>query len=102
MQLNKQGALSCKECNLNSMRGTKVATTEGQRLLSKLPECSAPKTPDDSLKAHVHSPYIPLPMCKHNVQDIMTVCFPFLVGKPCACTGELCQLAHAPAGVPTK
>ena len=55
----------------HSMRGTEVAATEGWWLLSKLPECSAPKTPDNSLKAQAHSPYIPLyPKHKHNICDI--------------------------------
>ena len=65
------------------MRGTEVAATEGRWLLSKLPECSAPITPDNSLEAHVHSPYIPhYPMCKHDVHDVTIVCFLLLVGKP--------------------
>ena len=55
----------------HSMRGTKVAITEGQWLLSKLPECVAPKNPDDSLKAHAPSPYVPpYPTHKHNICDV--------------------------------
>ena len=42
----------------HSARGTKVATTEGQWLLSKLPECSAAKNPNNSLKLMCASPYI--------------------------------------------
>ena len=55
----------------HSTGGTEVAATEGQWLLSKLPECSAPKPPGNSLEACVHSPYIPsYPMHKHNICDI--------------------------------
>ena len=42
----------------HSMRGTEVATTEGQWLLSQLPECVAPKNPDDSCELMCTSPYI--------------------------------------------
>ena len=87
------------------MRGTEVATAEGQWLLSKLPECSAPKTPDDSPGAHVHSPYIPPTLhisitFVMSLNDITIICFPLLAGKPCTCTGELHQLACAPTGIP--
>ena len=56
------------------MRGTRVAATEGHWLLSKLPECSAPKTPDDSPEAHAHSPDIPptLHICIMFVMSLMT------------------------------
>ena len=87
------------------MRGTEVAATEGQWLLSKLPECSAPKTPDDSLKACVHSPYIPPTLCISitfvtSLNDVMIVYFPLPVGNPRACTGEPHQLTCTPAGIP--
>ena len=42
----------------HSMRGNEVATTEGWWLLSKLPECVAPKNQDDSLELMCTSPYI--------------------------------------------
>ena len=42
----------------HSTRGNEVAATEGWWLLSMLPECVAPKYPDDSLKLVCTSPYI--------------------------------------------
>ena len=68
----------------HSTRGTEVATTEGQWLLSKLPECSAPKTPDDSLKAHAHSSHIPPTLLVSitfvmSLNDVTIICFPFPV-----------------------
>ena len=68
------------------MRGTKVAVTEGQWLLSKSPECSAPKNPDNCLKAHACSPYIPPTLCISitfvmSLNDVMIVCFPLSLGK---------------------
>ena len=70
----------------SSMRGTKVAATEGQWLLSKLPECSAPKNPDSSFKAHVHCPYIPPTLCISTIyvtslNYVTIICFPLLTGK---------------------
>ena len=53
------------------MRGAKVATTDGWWLLSKFPECSTPKTTDDSLEAYACCPYITsYPTHKHNIHDI--------------------------------
>ena len=83
------------------MRGTNVGTTEGRWLLSKLPECSSPKTPDNSLEAYMHSPYIsPYLTHKHNNCDVMIICSSLLVGKPCTCTREPHPLAHAPTSIP--
>ena len=86
------------------MRGTKVAATEGQWLLSKLPECSAPKTPDNSPEAHACSPYIPPTLCISitfvtSLNDITIICFPLPVGKPCTCAGEPCWLTCTPASI---
>ena len=44
------------------------------------------KDPDDSLEAHVHSPYIPPPLCISimlvtSQNDVTIICFPFLVEK---------------------
>ena len=103
MQLNKQEHFPVRMYS-HSMRGTKVAATEAWWLLSRLPECSAPKTPDDSLKACACSPYIPPTLCISitfvmSLNDIAIVCFPLPAGKCCICTGEPCQLVCAPAGV---
>ena len=69
-----------------SIRGHEVAMTEGQWLLSKLPECSAPKNPHDSPEAHACSPYIPPTLYVSitfvmSLNDVMIICFPLSVGK---------------------
>ena len=89
----------------HSTRGTEITVTEGQWLLSKLPECSSPKTPDNSLEAHACSPYIPLTlhislMFVTSLNNVRIVFFPLLVGKPCAYAGEPCWLGCTPAGIP--
>ena len=90
----------------HSMRGTKVAATEGQWLLSKLPECVAPKNPDDSLKLMCTSPYI-LPtlytsiMAMMSLNDVTIFCLPLQVGKT-LCMHSRVMLTHLQtAGVPT-
>ena len=91
----------------HSSRGTKVAATEGQWLLSKWLECTAAKNPDDNLKLMCTFPYI-LPTLYISItvvtslNDVTIVCYPLLVGKPCACAQESCQLAYASAGIPTN
>ena len=70
----------------HSTRGTKVAMTEGQRLFSKLPECSAPKTQMIASRL-MHTLLIyPLTLCVSitfvtSLNDVTIVCFPFLAGK---------------------
>ena len=81
----------------HSTRDTKVATTEGQWLLSQLPECSAPKTLDDSPEAHVCSPYIPpYPMHKHNVCDVTKWCHNHLLPSSGGKTLCMCRRAMPP------
>ena len=91
-----------------SMRGTEVAVAEGLWLLSKLPECSAPKNSDDSLEAHVHSPHIPPTLCISimfimSLNDVTIICFFLLAGKTLhACRRamlahlHICQHPHQP------
>ena len=68
------------------MRGNEVAATEGWWLLSKLPECSAPKTQMIASNL-MHALLIyPPPLCISimlvtSLNDITIICFPFLVGK---------------------
>ena len=90
MQLNKQGTLSCKNVlSLNERHQS--GHNRGQWLLSKLLECSAPKNPDDSPEARVCSPYKPPTLLISityvtSLNDVMIICLPLLVGKPCAYT----------------
>ena len=87
-----------------SMRGTKVATTEGQWFLITLPECSAPKTQTIALRL-VHGLLIyPPTLCisitfMTSLNDIMIVCFPSLGGKNTAHVQEshAGSSAHPPA-----
>ena len=75
----------------HSLRGTKVATTEGWWLLGKWLECTAAKNPDNSLELMCTSLYI-LPTLYISItavtslNDVMIICFPLAVGK---------NLAHA-------
>ena len=62
------------------MRGTEVAMTEGWWLLSRLPECSAPKTQTIALRlVGMLSLYTPYPVHKHNVCDITKWCHDHLL-----------------------
>ena len=89
----------------HSMRGTKVAMTEGQWLFSKLPECSAPNQMT-ALRLVCTLCIYPYPMHKHNVCDITrwhhNHLLPFSVGKHCTCTGEPCHFPCTPASIPTN
>ena len=89
----------------HSTRGSEVAATDGQWLLSMLPECVTPKNPDNSPRAHAHSPHILPTLCISitfvmSLNDITIICFPFPTGKPCTCAGEQHQLTCTPAGIP--
>ena len=57
----------------HSMRGTKVAMTEGRWLLSELPGCSAPKSQMMALRL-MCTLFIYPPMHKHNICDITKWC----------------------------
>ena len=83
----------------HSTRGTEVATTEGQWLLSKLPEYVTHKNPGNSPKAHAPTLCISI-MFVMSLNDITIICFPLLVGNPCACAGEPCWLACTPTSIP--
>ena len=95
----------------HSTRGTEVAMTVDQWLLSKLPECSAPKNPHDSPEACVQSPYIPPTLCISitfvmSLNVVMIICFPLLVGKTlCMCRRamlahlHICQHPHQPISI---
>ena len=52
------------------MRGTIIATTEHQWPYSKLPECSAPKNPDNSPEGLAHFPLYPILNAQANGYDI--------------------------------
>ena len=82
-QMNKQGTLSCQnvlsfhERHQSSCNRGSVASQQVTRMFSS-------KNPDDSLEGHVHSLYIPPPLCISimfvtSLNDIMIVCFPFPV-----------------------
>ena len=78
-----------------STKGTQVTTTEGWWLPNKLPECSAPKNWDNSLKTHLCCPYIPPTLCISitfvtSLNDVMIVCFPLPVGKSTVHAQESC------------
>ena len=68
------------------MRGTKVAATESQWLLSKSPECSAPKTKMIPSRL-MCTLFLYLPTLCINItlvtslNDVTIICFPLLVGK---------------------
>ena len=73
MQMNKQRTLSVR-MHSHSVRGTEVAMTKGQWLLSKLPECSVPKI-QTTAPDLMHTPlYTPYPMHKHNACDVTKWC----------------------------
>ena len=104
MQLKKQGTLSCKNIlslhkrHQSSLNRGSVASQQVTRMFSST-------YPDDSPEAHAHSPYIPPTLCisimfMTSLNDIMIICFPLLVGKPCACAGELHKLTCTPASIP--
>ena len=107
MQMNKQGTLSCKNVlslhkrHWSSHNRELVASQQVTRMFSS-------KNPDDSLKAHVHSPYIPPTLCisitfMTSLNDIMIVCFPLLGGKKhCTCAAKPCWLTCAPTWIPTS
>ena len=100
--MNKQGTLSCKnvlslhERHQSSHNRGLVASQQVTRMFSS-------KNPDDSLKAHAHSLYIPPPLYISitfvtSLNDITIICFPFPGGK----TMHMCRRAmpactHAPA-----
>ena len=86
----------------HSMRGTKVTATAGWWLLSKLPECSAPKTQMTALRL-VHALLIYSPtlcisiMFVTSLNDITIICFPLLAGKAlhmCRRAMPVCLCTH--------
>ena len=106
MQMNKQGTLSCKNV-LSLHERHQSGCNRGSVAFQQVTRMFSSKNPDDSLEAYVCSPYIPPTLCISitfvtSLNDVMIVCFPLLVGKPCACTEELCQLACTPTGIPTE
>ena len=85
MQMNKQGTLSCR--NVLSLHQRHWSSqNRGQWLLSKLPECSAPKTQTIASRL-VYALLIYLPtLCISitfviSLNDVMITCFPPSAGK---------------------
>ena len=83
-----------------SIRGTEVAMTEGQWLLTKLPECSAPKTQMMASRL-MHTLLIyPTTLCisimfMTSLNYVMIICFPLPVGKTlCMHRGALPTCLH--------
>ena len=76
----------------HSMRGTKVAMTEGQWLFSKLPECSAPKTQMTAPRLmHALLIYPPTQCGKHNICDIIKWCHNCLLPSFSEKTMHMCR-----------
>ena len=92
-----------------SMRGTKVAATEGQWLLNKLPECSAPNTQTIALRL-MHTLLIyPPTLCISitfvtSLNDVIIICFPSFSRKNTAHVQEshTSSSAHLPASLLTN
>ena len=87
-----------------SMRGTEVAMTEGWWLLSKLPECSAPKTKMIASRLMHASLIYPPTLCisvafmTHHNHLLPS----FGRKKHCACAGEPHWFTCAPASIPAN
>ena len=85
-----------------SMRSTEVSMTEGQWLLSKLPECSAPKTQMIASRL-MHALFIYPPALCINIMfvtsliDVTIICFPLPAGKTlhmCRRATPVCLCTH--------
>ena len=104
--MNKQGTLPCKNV-LSLHKRHQSSHDRGSVASQQVTRMFSSKNPDDSLRAHVCSPYIPPALCisitsMMSLNDIMTICFPLPVGKHCTCAGEPCQLTCTPTSTPTS
>ena len=105
MPLNKQGTLSCKnvvslhERHRSSHNRGSVASQQVTKMFSyQKPQMIASRLMCTLL-------IYPTTLCVSiiflmSLNDVTIVCFLLLVGKPCTCTGEPCQLTCAPTGIP--
>ena len=88
--MNKQRTLSCRNVLLLHKRH-QSSHNRGSVACQQIIRMFSSKNPDDSLKACVHSSYIPPFLCISitfvtSLNDVTIVCFPLLVGKTlCMC-----------------
>ena len=99
VQRNKHGTLSCKNVlslhkrHWSSCNRGLVASQQVTRMFSS-------KNPDNHLKGHVCSPYIPPTLCisitfMTSLNDITIICFPLPVGKTlCMCRRAMPAYLH--------